>query len=141
MTAKEYLNRGANALHALEHHLAELNALREDPSVIRRAGDCRPTETAALNLIWLEESIAAERRRLEDITRRFLAVLNTVEQDPDRILLKQYYLLRRGIGELAEEYGCTPHTVYIRLKHALSRVQLPEDAAEPVSVEVTHEHF
>lgn len=131
MNAKDFLIHAALARKALDAHIRELEQLARKPGG-RIPGELpRPTEISALRCIMLEEDIRRESARLQELEQTFHRVLDAVENDPDRILLKQRYLLGKDVNELAEFYGCTAHTIYVRLNAAASRIRLPKDLHLP----------
>ena len=128
------LNKCYYLPQSIESKTEEIKRLRElsvsiqgaDPSREFIPGgnqvQCRFAEIVD-KVIDLESELLDDINELVDMQREAYKIINSLEDDTERLVLQYYYIDRMGMNEIAEEIGyCLRHTHRIK-KKALKRIK------------------
>lgn len=137
MTAKEYLSQGRQIERRINYQLKEATYQRKMAESISSAslemhydpnGRTETPFIRSLERAWKAEQKAdAEIDRLYDLREQMAAVISTVPDDNERLVLNHRYLHNMSWEEIGEALNIDRTTVYRRHNRALAHVFLPEN--------------
>lgn len=134
MTAKEYLSQAFyldRQIKAKERKLDWLRTIAPGPTVKygpeqKGSGDPRSSlvEYAALNVVELENEIAADILHLVDVIREIGEAIKRVEPEDCRTILEMRYLAFMTWGEIIDRMGHGDSYVFRRHRYALRQISV-----------------